>query len=54
MSAGKCPMGQSLGVSHGTAPPKGRLGQMGHAGQSRELGLPNTPARPWGLELGGL
>ena len=32
MSASKCPMGQSLGVSHGTSPPAGRLGQTGHRG----------------------
>jgi hypothetical protein len=36
MSAGKCPMGQSLGVSRGTALSVGRLGQLGqteHVGQ---------------------
>jgi len=33
MSAGKCPMGQSLGVSRGTALSVGRLGQLGQTGQ---------------------
>jgi len=42
MSAGKCPMGQSLGVSHGTALSLGRLGQLGQAGQLGHLHGPTS------------
>ena len=46
MSAGKCPMGQSLGVSHGTALPAGRLGHLGQLGQTGQVGQISTGSWP--------
>ena|SRR5262245_16175393 len=47
MSAGKCPMGQSLGMSRGTAASLcrlGRLGRVGRLGQAGQLGHSSRPA----------
>jgi hypothetical protein len=50
MSAGKCPMGQSLGVSHGTALSVGRLGQLGQTGHVGQISTGSWP-RCTGPEL---
>ena len=55
MSAGKCPMGQSLGVSHGTAPLHGSFGTPGTNGTAGTTArycpmnrrLPQIPAGSW-------
>ena len=59
MSAGKCPMGQSLGVSHGTASTRGSFGTIGTRGTAT-VQLPpfdhphRIMAAPSAPELAGL